>query len=681
MSFLAELCAADARVGGKGRSLAQLAERGLATPLGFAVTDTLFRALCPAVPHFARLDRAAMAALDGMRAQLMQAPWPAGFCDELRARLTAIAAPSYAVRSSFASEDLPGQLAAGVFESCVNVSLLAVEDAIRKVLGSALAPGAVAYAMAHGQLPARDPVAVLVHGFVPGQAEGSAAFAPGRMAEPLVTLRRGALPAGAESVLCATLVALAAARGPVEVEWVLAEGRVVYLQARSFEAPAPAAPWMGFEELGGDTVVRAEWRWDAAHNPLPLSPAQAGLVELVDARCALGIRQRVLGGYLFYRREQGAMPASIAAADAGDFFFSLRTGVEARLAGFGARPDLEAALALFVFAYEPIFGVLQPALRQAHESLRAFLETHAPAALVLLPELRASVPSMASERRERAARISSAGSQEAQARADYLALFGDEAPIWDVGTATYAENPTGLLPDGARRVSEFASCDWQSARVRVEAMVPTRLHEVWRHLLDVARAAVALGEADDWLYARTQAAVRRALLGVGERLCGGARLRMVDDIFYLPLDLVRGLALGGKATSDLVALAAENRVVWQRARGLPPPLPDAVDVQAVRGAGTGGRAIGRVAWHRPGMCAASDTVLVATTLLPTELPLISAIAVVTETGGPLDHVAAQARERGIPAVVGARGASAVFADGDLVLVDGDAGLVVRLGSP
>ncbi|HEY5284730.1 MAG TPA: PEP-utilizing enzyme, partial [Polyangia bacterium] len=75
---------------------------------------------------------------------------------------------------------------------------------------------------------------------------------------------------------------------------------------------------------------------------------------------------------------------------------------------------------------------------------------------------------------------------------------------------------------------------------------------------------------------------------------------------------------------------------------------------------------------------AATGVLVAKTLLPTELPLISARAVVTETGGPLDHVAAQARERGIPAVVGAQGASSVLREGDLVLVDGDAGLVVRL---
>jgi phosphoenolpyruvate-protein kinase (PTS system EI component) len=71
-------------------------------------------------------------------------------------------------------------------------------------------------------------------------------------------------------------------------------------------------------------------------------------------------------------------------------------------------------------------------------------------------------------------------------------------------------------------------------------------------------------------------------------------------------------------------------------------------------------------------------VLVAATLLPTELPLLDAAALVTETGGPLDHVAAQARERAIPAVVGVAGALSALAEGDLVLVDADRGVVVRL---
>ncbi|MEO7670260.1 MAG: PEP-utilizing enzyme, partial [Polyangia bacterium] len=65
--------------------------------------------------------------------------------------------------------------------------------------------------------------------------------------------------------------------------------------------------------------------------------------------------------------------------------------------------------------------------------------------------------------------------------------------------------------------------------------------------------------------------------------------------------------------------------------------------------------------------------------LPTELPLLTPGAVVVETGHVLGHVAAQARERGIPAVVGAAGARAAIPEGTLVLVDGDRGEVLILG--
>ena len=68
----------------------------------------------------------------------------------------------------------------------------------------------------------------------------------------------------------------------------------------------------------------------------------------------------------------------------------------------------------------------------------------------------------------------------------------------------------------------------------------------------------------------------------------------------------------------------------------------------------------------------------AATLLPTELPLLSPGALVVETGGVLGHVAAQARERALPAVVGAHGALAAIPEGSIVAVDGDRGEVILL---
>jgi phosphohistidine swiveling domain-containing protein len=159
------------------------------------------------------------------------------------------------------------------------------------------------------------------------------------------------------------------------------------------------------------------------------------------------------------------------------------------------------------------------------------------------------------------------------------------------------------------------------------------------------------------------------------------RLAHPDEVFWLPLALCRELACGRAETTDLRTLAHEARHRWEVARRNPPQAPVAAG-SVIFGAGTAGRALGRVCVHQSGETPSipAGMVVVAQTLLPTELPLIDAIALVTEVGGPLDHVAAQARERGLPAVVGAAGALAALADGDLVLVDADHGLVVRLMS-
>jgi pyruvate,water dikinase len=71
-------------------------------------------------------------------------------------------------------------------------------------------------------------------------------------------------------------------------------------------------------------------------------------------------------------------------------------------------------------------------------------------------------------------------------------------------------------------------------------------------------------------------------------------------------------------------------------------------------------------------------VLVTESTLPPWTPLFAiACAVVTEVGGLLSHAAVIAREYRIPAVVGARVATALIGDGQMIEVDGDQG-VVRL---
>jgi len=73
------------------------------------------------------------------------------------------------------------------------------------------------------------------------------------------------------------------------------------------------------------------------------------------------------------------------------------------------------------------------------------------------------------------------------------------------------------------------------------------------------------------------------------------------------------------------------------------------------------------------------SVLVARTTNPAWTPLFySAVAVVTESGGPLSHGAVTAREVGVPAVMAVHGALTVLQDGERVRVNGSQGTVTRV---
>src|SRR5512137_202363 len=99
MSFLAPLDVSDPGLGGKAGSLARLAALGFATPSGFVVKDDLFRALCPNTPPLVQLDHEALRVLAQIGRNVDEAPWPAGFREELESGLKAIAGSRFSVRS------------------------------------------------------------------------------------------------------------------------------------------------------------------------------------------------------------------------------------------------------------------------------------------------------------------------------------------------------------------------------------------------------------------------------------------------------------------------------------------------------------------------------------------------------------------------------------------------------
>ena len=74
-------------------------------------------------------------------------------------------------------------------------------------------------------------------------------------------------------------------------------------------------------------------------------------------------------------------------------------------------------------------------------------------------------------------------------------------------------------------------------------------------------------------------------------------------------------------------------------------------------------------------------VLVAPMTAPAWTPLFDRLAaIVTNTGGVAAHASIVAREYGLPAVVGTTDATRRLRDGEMVEVDGSAGIVRRLVS-
>jgi pyruvate,water dikinase len=199
-------------------------------------------------------------------------------------------------------------------------------------------------------------------------------------------------------------------------------------------------------------------------------------------------------------------------------------------------------------------------------------------------------------------------------------------------------------------------------------------------------------------------ATREVLLGFGRRLFAEGGLGAVDDVWMLRREELLGVVAGDVAESPS-KLVAERRGELERGAaegprpflGAPPPEGDRHVVQekfygrargvasdsSLRGAGASPgigegparvvRGTGDFRRVEPG------DVLVATTTTPAWTPLFPSLSgLVTETGGILSHAAIVAREYGIPAVVGAAGATRALRDGARVRVDGSSGLVETL---
>jgi pyruvate,water dikinase len=290
---LDEVGLADApRAGRKAATLGELKRAGFPVPGGVVLTTgALERTLAAAgLDAAAGPDQVAAASLPG----------------EVAAAIAAVAARlgggPLAVRSSGVDEDLPGASWAGQYESVLGVPTGELADAVRRCWASAFTRHAAAYRHARGA--GRDPaMAVLVQPMVPAEAAGVAFSADpvsGDRDTAVVNAVRGlgdrlvagaaspdewevrgaaatcrAAPEGAVDAATAAAAAALARRAearlgaPQDVEWALAGGELVLLQARPITAlpdPAPEPVPVPVE------VPPGFWEREASHSPKPWTP-------------------------------------------------------------------------------------------------------------------------------------------------------------------------------------------------------------------------------------------------------------------------------------------------------------------------------------------------------------------------------------------------------------------------
>jgi phosphohistidine swiveling domain-containing protein len=701
-----------ALVGGKAAHLGRLVAAGVPVPTGWVLTTAAHE-----LPEPGR--EAAIAAL--------------------RTHVGA-SAGLLAVRSSATIEDRPGAAAPGIFVSRVGIAASELDAAVRAVWASAEAPLVRAYAEARGiervamavvvQPAIAGELAGVAYTRLPGQPEAGEMLLetydrPGtpatalRLARDAATWPHANAPLHAARLAALVRAVLAAeaaidATGGADVEWVIAGEQVWIVQARPVvhpAAPAPAFPvaLLAFSRAQPEVL----WRWDVAHNPDPLSPAQAGLVERMDAAGLVPARMRVVGGYLYYGKDPADAPAAGPAApdertdtsaDAAEslrrrFETGWRPAMEDALsdaeAAASAGPDLLRVLAAYERFYAVYAGELATALAATRRVLPAFLGRHMPGC-----DAEAEAGALLADASD--ARLETWIARVARGEAtceQLMALAGPMAPAWDVAAPTFAERPALLhraVAAAARSPRPGPAA--AQARARVEDLLAPAQREPFARCLALARVARDLGERDDQLFARAQTAVRRALLGLA-RVWG---LPAPEDVFHVPLDQTLAWAAAEPPAMPAVRRVAQaGRAARERQRAWAMPLAfaggepvhtavaasHAETRDAWRGRGAGGRARGiAVRVGDLGALTAAEqalpdrAILVVSTLTPAMAVLLpGAVAVVAAHGGLLDHGAAMARELGLPCVVGCAGASGPIRAGDEVLVDGEAGLVLRLG--
>ncbi|MDQ2653793.1 MAG: PEP-utilizing enzyme [Chloroflexota bacterium] len=306
---------------------------------------------------------------------------------------------------------------------------------------------------------------------------------------------------------------------------------------------------------------------------------------------------------------------------------------------------------------------------------------------------------------------------------DYLTEYGLRQDLFDLATPTWQEDPSFALAAvrayllsrrdaRAEHAAMATSAETALAAAREQlAVYPEAVRDQFEAMLQFARQGAFLQEEHNfYIDQRNTALIRLLALRAGALLVQRGWLQAPEDIFLLKVDELREFldtpsVRSGADIQDLVTRRRQE--LAQAAEMTPPPFigrppagpPPATNpmergmlrffggppqisetpgqlkgTPGSRGSITGIARVARTLEEAQAL--QPGEILVAITTMPPWTPLFGiASAVVTETGGPLSHCAIVAREYGIPAVVGAAGATQAIQTGQEITVDGSGGLV------
>lgn len=263
---------------------------------------------------------------------------------------------------------------------------------------------------------------------------------------------------------------------------------------------------------------------------------------------------------------------------------------------------------------------------------------------------------------------------------------------------TWQENPQQLIQTLQTRVhlGEVKHVNHDVKELISEALshLPLVKRTILKLMIPLARRAVARRETTKAFSIKMVSIVRKGYQFLAARMVENKMLDDVDQVYFLTHDEIGKLLIDcdsswkEKASRRRKILPELDNLVFEEiCFGIPEPLEQEAEVVTIEGQLKGIPVSSGIVEGRARII---HNLSDAEQLLEGEImvasftdigwtPYFSIISgLITEIGSPLSHGAVVAREYGLPAVVGAKGAKRFLSNGDMVRLDGNLGIVEKI---